>query len=104
MDAFSIHGGRRLTGSISVDGSKNAALPLLAASLLTQEGVEFECVPNLSDIANMYRLLEELGCTVKQDGNSVKIKSVDETQSHAGYDIVRTMRASLGVLGPLLAR
>jgi UDP-N-acetylglucosamine 1-carboxyvinyltransferase len=104
MDAFSIHGGRRLTGSISVDGSKNAALPLLAASLLTQEGVEFECVPNLSDIANMYRLLEELGCTVKQDGNSVKIKSVDETQSHARYDIVRTMRASVCVLGPLLAR
>ena len=104
MDAFSIHGGRRLTGKISVDGSKNAALPLLAASLLTQESVEFECVPDLSDISSMYRLLEELGCTVKQDGNSVKINTEDETQSHARYDIVRTMRASVCVLGPMLAR
>ena len=104
MDAFSIHGGRRLTGTISVDGSKNAALPLLAASLLTQESVEFECVPDLSDISSMYRLLEELGCTVEQDGNSVTIKTVDDTQSHARYDIVRTMRASVCVLGPMLAR
>ena len=104
MDAFSIHGGRRLTGAISVDGSKNAALPLLAASLLTQESLEFECVPDLSDISSMYRLLEELGCTVKQDGKSVKVKTVDESQSHARYDIVRTMRASVCVLGPMLAR
>ena len=77
MDAFSIHGGRRLTVNISVDGSKNAALPLLAASLLTQESVDFACVPNLSDIASMYRLLEELGCTVQQDGGSVTIKATD---------------------------
>lgn len=104
MDAFSIHGGQRLTGTISVDGSKNAALPLLAASLLTQENVDFECVPDLSDITSMYRLLEELGCTVTQNGNSVKIKTEDETQSHARYDIVRTMRASVCVLGPMLAR
>lgn len=104
MDAFSIHGGQRLTGTISVDGSKNAALPLLAASLLTQESVEFNCVPDLSDITSMYRLLEELGCTVTQNGNSVKIKTEDETQSHARYDIVRTMRASVCVLGPMLAR
>ncbi|MEE2912551.1 MAG: UDP-N-acetylglucosamine 1-carboxyvinyltransferase [Planctomycetota bacterium] len=104
MDAFSIHGGQRLTGKISVDGSKNAALPLLAASLLTQEPVKFECVPDLSDIANMYRLLEELGCTVQQGKNAVSIKTDDENQSHARYDIVRTMRASVCVLGPMLAR
>jgi UDP-N-acetylglucosamine 1-carboxyvinyltransferase len=104
MDAFSIHGGQRLTGSISVDGSKNASLPLLAAALLTQEKVQFNCVPNLSDISNMGRLLEELGCNVIRDGEQVSVTSVDETQSHARYDIVRTMRASVCVLGPLLAR
>jgi UDP-N-acetylglucosamine 1-carboxyvinyltransferase len=104
MDAFSIHGGQRLTGSISVDGSKNASLPLLAAALLTQEQVQFNCVPNLSDISNMGRLLEELGCNVIRDGEQVSVTSVDETQSHARYDIVRTMRASVCVLGPLLAR
>ena len=71
MDAFSIHGGQRLTGKITVDGSKNAALPLLAASLLTSESLEFECVPDLSDISSMYRLLEELGCSANQDGNSL---------------------------------
>ncbi len=104
MDAFSIHGGQRLAGSISVDGSKNASLPLLAAALLTQEQVQFNCVPNLSDISNMGRLLEELGCNVIRDGEQVTVTSVDETQSHARYDIVRTMRASVCVLGPLLAR
>ena len=104
MDAFSIHGGQRLTGSISVDGSKNASLPLLAAALLTQDQVQFNCVPNLSDISNMGRLLEELGCNVIRDGEQVTVTSVDETQSHARYDIVRTMRASVCVLGPLLAR
>ena len=104
MDAFSIHGGQRLTGSISVDGSKNASLPLLAAALLTQEQVQFNCVPNLSDISNMGRLLKELGCNVIRDGEQVSVTSVDETQSHARYDIVRTMRASVCVLGPLLAR
>ena len=104
MDAFSIHGGQRLTGSISVDGSKNASLPLLAAALLTQEQVQFNCVPNLSDISNMGRLLEELGCNVIRDGEQVSVTSVNETQSHARYDIVRTMRASVCVLGPLLAR
>ncbi|HIA71867.1 MAG TPA: UDP-N-acetylglucosamine 1-carboxyvinyltransferase [Phycisphaerales bacterium] len=104
MDAFSIHGGQRLTGSISVDGSKNASLPLLAASLLTNETVTYDCVPELSDIANMGRLLEELGCNVSRTDDKVTVIAVDETKSHARYDIVRTMRASVCVLGPLLAR
>ncbi len=104
MDAFSIHGGQRLTGSISVDGSKNASLPLLAASLLTNEKIKFDCVPDLSDIVNMGRLLEELGCNVSREGERISVTSVDESKSHARYDIVRTMRASVCVLGPLLAR
>ncbi|MGY8753058.1 MAG: UDP-N-acetylglucosamine 1-carboxyvinyltransferase [Phycisphaerales bacterium] len=104
MDAFSIHGGKRLTGSISVDGSKNASLPLLAASLLTNETVTFDCVPELSDIENMGKLLAELGCDVSRDDKTVTVTTVDESKSHARYDIVRTMRASVCVLGPLLAR
>jgi UDP-N-acetylglucosamine 1-carboxyvinyltransferase len=104
MDAFSIHGGQRLTGSISVDGSKNASLPLLAASLLTDQQVSYDCVPDLSDITNMGRLLEELGSTVSVEREKITVHTVDESKSHARYDIVRTMRASVCVLGPLLAR
>jgi UDP-N-acetylglucosamine 1-carboxyvinyltransferase len=104
MDAFSIQGGRRLTGKISVDGSKNATLPLLAAGLLTDEPLQFECVPALSDIANMVHLLEELGCTIKREGDALTLQTTDSSQSHARYDIVRTMRASVCVLGPLLAK
>ena len=104
MDAFSIHGGQRLTGSISVDGSKNASLPLLAASLLTKEPLHFDFVPDLSDITNMGRLLTELGCKVEQSTNKITLQVTDESTSHARYDIVRTMRASVCVLGPLLAR
>jgi UDP-N-acetylglucosamine 1-carboxyvinyltransferase len=104
MDAFSIHGGQRLTGKISVDGSKNAALPLLAAGLLTDEPLQFSSVPNLSDIANMVHLLEELGCTVHRDNDNLTLQTNNNTQSHARYDIVKTMRASVCVLGPLLAK
>jgi len=104
MDAFSIHGGHRLTGRITVDGSKNATLPLLAASLLSDEAIHFDCVPELSDIANMVRLLQELGCTSTRKCNQLTVQTVDTTQSHARYDIVRTMRASVCVLGPLLAK
>jgi UDP-N-acetylglucosamine 1-carboxyvinyltransferase len=104
MDVFKIQGGHRLTGTISVDGSKNAALPLLAASLLTSEPVHFNCMPNLSDITNMSQLLAELGCNIEQTENSITLQATDESTSHARYDIVRTMRASVCVLGPLLAR
>ena len=104
MDAFSIHGGQRLSGTISVDGSKNASLPLLATALLTEEELVFEGIPNLSDIANMVRLLEELGCTSSRTKSHIQIQTKDSSVSHARYDIVRTMRASVCVLGPLLAK
>ena len=104
MDVFKIQGGQRLTGRISVDGSKNSALPLLAASLLTTESIQFDCMPNLSDIANMSNLLLELGCNVEHKENSITVQVKDESTSHARYDIVRTMRASVCVLGSLLAR
>jgi UDP-N-acetylglucosamine 1-carboxyvinyltransferase len=107
MDAFRIQGGPRLAGRITVDGSKNAALPLMAAALLADEPVVLRRVPHLVDIANMIGLLKELGCAVKAPptgGGTITIENVDLDRTHARYDIVRTMRASICVLGPLLAR
>ncbi len=104
MDAFRIHGGQKLTGTITVDGSKNAALPLLAASLLTDETVSIKGIPNLSDISNMLTLLKELGCDITEENDVKTIKVADSSNAHARYDIVRTMRASVCVLGPLLAK
>jgi len=114
MDRFIIQGGRPLSGTIRVHGSKNAALPLLAAALLTDQPVTLHDVPDLADIRNMLRLLAELGCGRTDGagsdsregavGGSVTLQSADESQSHARYDIVRTMRASICTLGPMLAR
>ncbi len=104
MDVFVIEGGRRLSGSVRVNGSKNAALPLLAATLLTDAPVTLRDVPELSDIGNMLRLLRELGVEVARDGTTVQLHATDESEVHARYDIVRTMRASICVLGPMLAR
>ncbi len=104
MDVFILDGGRKLSGSLRVNGSKNAALPLLAATLLTDAPVTLRDVPELSDIRNMHRLLGELGVQVQRDGDRVDLQVLDETEIHARYDIVRTMRASICVLGPVLAR
>jgi UDP-N-acetylglucosamine 1-carboxyvinyltransferase len=104
MDAFRIVGGRRLTGRIAVDGSKNASLPMMAAALLADEPVTLRGLPPLSDIANMGRLLGELGCEVDGTHGTVTLQSVEPNRTHARYEIVRTMRASICVLGPLLAR
>ncbi len=114
MDAFVINGGRRLKGRVRIHGSKNAALPIMAAALLCDEPITLLDVPDLSDIRNMIRLLEALGCTVSRetagDGNGaaaggrMTIHAVDREPCLAHYDIVRTMRASICVLGPLLAR
>ncbi len=117
MDAFQITGGRPLRGTVRINGSKNAALPLMAAALLTQEPVTLTGVPDLSDIRNMVRLLESLGLKVERDpgggeasgdGNAsgdgrCAMSTTDPTQTTAHYDIVRTMRAGICVLGPLLA-
>jgi UDP-N-acetylglucosamine 1-carboxyvinyltransferase len=103
MDALRIEGGHRLAGTLTVDGAKNAALPALAAALLGEAPVTLRGVPPLEDIQNMIRLLKDLGCDVQVDGETVRIETVDATRVHAPYDTVRTMRASLCVLGPLLA-
>jgi UDP-N-acetylglucosamine 1-carboxyvinyltransferase len=104
MDAFRILGGSRLTGRMTVDGSKNASLPLMAAALLADGPVTLRKVPALSDISNMARLLGELGCDVNEDADTLRLTNVDTSLTHARYEIVRTMRASICVLGPLLAR
>ncbi len=104
MDTFVIEGGRRLDGTIRINGSKNAALPLMAAALLTDRPVTLRGVPDLADIRNMRRLLAELGVEIAGDPGAMNLRVADESDSHARYDIVRTMRASICVLGPLLAR
>ncbi len=103
MDAFRIEGGHRLKGTVRVNGSKNAALPLMAAALLTDQPVTLHDVPNLSDIRNLCKLLEELGCTCERDGGTLRLHTTDISNSRASYEIVSTMRASICVLGPLLA-
>ena len=107
MDSFIIEGGARLRGSIKVNGSKNAALPIMAAALLADGGgaTTLKEVPNLSDINHQIALLRELGCTAeRQADGAMKIEVTDEKNSHARYDLVRKMRASICVLGPLLAK
>ncbi|MBI1372628.1 MAG: UDP-N-acetylglucosamine 1-carboxyvinyltransferase [Phycisphaera sp.] len=105
MDAFVIHGGKRLKGTVRVSGSKNASLPLMAAALLTEEPMTLRDVPHLSDIGNMVSLLRELGCEIEHgDDHVMTMRVTDEMNSHARYDVVRTMRASICVLGPLLAK
>ncbi len=108
MDVFVIEGGRKLAGNLRVNGSKNAALPLLAATLLTDEPVILRDVPDLSDIRNMYRLLGELGVETNTDNEQeipvARLQVTDDSEHHARYDIVRTMRASICVLGPMLAK
>ena len=108
MDAFIIEGGRRLRGTVRINGSKNASLPLMAAALLTDEPVTLKGVPDLSDIRSMHRLLGALGQKVEVQktptGNDVLLHTEDPTATLAHYDIVRTFRAGICVLGPLLAK
>ncbi|MDH3590541.1 MAG: UDP-N-acetylglucosamine 1-carboxyvinyltransferase [Planctomycetota bacterium] len=105
MDSFVVDGGTALQGEVSVSGSKNAALPILAASLLVEGEVRLEGVPDLRDIRTMLRLLKELGCAVERhDDGSLTLEVADEAPDTAPYDIVKLMRASFCVLGPLLAR
>jgi len=103
MDKILVHGGRRLSGSVRISGSKNSALPILAATLLTNEPCVISRVPDLSDIHYMLTILSELGCEVERASGVVKIKA-EKVITEAPYDIVRKMRASVCILGPLLGR
>jgi UDP-N-acetylglucosamine 1-carboxyvinyltransferase len=104
LDKLRITGGRRLRGTVPIAGAKNAALPEMAASLLTAERVVLRNVPRVRDVRTMLRVLEQLGATGSHDGGTVTI-ALDRIASHeAPYDLVKTMRASVLVLGPLVAR
>ena len=105
MDMFCVDGGRKLRGTVRVEGSKNAALPILAATLAIQGEVVLERIPLLQDIVTMRRLLQSMGATIEDDrGSSLTVDTREVRESVAPYDLVRQMRASVCVLGPLLAR
>src|SRR5918912_3180782 len=105
MDKFRITGGRALQGRVAISGAKNSALPCMAAALLTAESVTLHNVPYVRDIITQRRLLEDLGATVlKPELRTHKITCAHIELFEAPYDLVKTMRASVLVLGPLLAR
>ena len=105
MDSLIISGGRRLEGVLTAAGSKNAALPILAATLLTQGTCVLKRVPVLRDISTMLTLLSSLGANVMRgEGGVVEVQAESVEHLTAPYDLVKTMRASILVLGPLLAR
>jgi len=105
MDSIEIIGGKRLRGKVSVAGSKNSALPILAACLLAEGPCTLHKVPNLSDIDHMIKVLEVLGAKVRRDPDgSLNIEVTDESNCHAPYELVRKMRASICVMGPLLGK
>lgn len=103
MDKLLVHGGTSLSGSINISGSKNASLPILAAALLTDQQVVIERVPDVSDTNYMLQILSALGCEVERYSGTVKITAAD-IHPEAPYEIVRKMRASICVMGPLVAR
>lgn len=108
MDKLQIVGGKRLAGEISVSGAKNAALPILCAGLLTAGDLQLSNVPRLHDVRTMLKLLEKTGLRVVQDDKEgeqrVTLNGGAIDTLEAPYELVKTMRASILVLGPLLAR
>ncbi len=105
MDSIQVRGGRRLEGDVAVSGSKNAALPILMSSLLTAEPCFYQGIPDLRDIYTTTKLLTGLGVKIESTGlGQLTLQAETITNPKAHYDLVKTMRASILVLGPLLAR
>lgn len=104
MDSYLIEGGKPLFGKVRISGSKNASLPIMAATLLTDEKCVIENVPNLRDTHTMIELLEHLGKKIQFKDNVLTVESTGKEVIVAPYEIVKTMRASIAVLGPLLAK
>ncbi|HQR51236.1 MAG TPA: UDP-N-acetylglucosamine 1-carboxyvinyltransferase [Methylophilaceae bacterium] len=104
MDKLVITGGQRLQGEVRVSGAKNAALPILCAALLTKEPLTLTNMPALHDIQTMLKLLAQMGVKVAQDGDTVTLDASGLDNPAAPYEMVKTMRASVLVLGPLMAR
>lgn len=104
MDKIIIQGGRPLKGKVKIGGAKNAALPILASALLSDGWSTFSNVPDLKDIESIINLLSHLGVDVETDGKTIRTNASSLCNPEAPYDLVRKMRASILVLGPLLAR
>ena len=104
MDKLIINGQKKLNGDVYISGAKNAALPILIASLLSKEELKLKNVPNLFDIKTTEKLLFAMGVEISKIDSLMKLSARDIKDFHAPYDLVKTMRASILVLGPLLAR
>ena len=105
MDKLAIIGGNRLNGEVRISGAKNSALPILAGTLLTAEPVLIGNVPHLKDVTTTIQLLGRIGVAATiHEGMRIEVEAAGEIECNAPYDLVRTMRASILVLGPLLAR
>src|SRR3972149_5350093 len=104
MDKIIIEGGNRLVGEVEISGAKNSALALLSAGLLTDDWNTFHNIPKLKDIDTIKTLLLHIGAEIEEDGNTLKIRTRNPENLEAPYEMVKTMRASALVLGPLLAR
>jgi len=103
MDKILVHGGPKLSGSVKISGSKNSALPILAATLLTRDQCVIHHVPDLSDVHYLLQILDHLGAQVERASGTVTVQA-EKVTTDAPYEIVRKMRASVCVLGPLLGR
>lgn len=104
MHKLAIQGGNRLNGEVRISGAKNAALPILCASLLTRDSLQLDNVPELNDVATMRKLLQQMGVKIEQSGGQVVLSAADIDKLEAPYDMVKTMRAAILVLGPLVTR
>jgi UDP-N-acetylglucosamine 1-carboxyvinyltransferase len=104
MDKIIINGGISLSGDVRISGAKNAALPIMAAALLTDGWNTFHNIPNLVDIKTIKKLLTTMGAKIETDETTVRINAGNISHCEASYDMVKTMRASILVLGPLVAR
>ncbi|WP_343598342.1 UDP-N-acetylglucosamine 1-carboxyvinyltransferase [Acinetobacter sp.] len=104
MDKFLIQGGKTLEGEVRISGAKNAALPLLAATILAETPMVIRNVPNLKDVNTLVKLIAGLGIEISYEGDTVRSDASTLTNQFAPYELVKTMRASILVLGPLVAR
>ena len=104
MDKLIIKGGKKLKGSVKISGAKNAALPILAATILTDEECIIKNMPALTDVDTMIKILTELGKDVSMAGDVVTVRSGDTKRYRASYELISTMRGSICVLGPLVAK
>ena len=104
MDSLVIDGGKKLEGNIPISGSKNTCLPMMIASLMTNEPVKIKNIPMLSDVKTLISILESIGSSVKYEKDEIILETKEIINHKASYDLVKKMRASFWVLAPLLLR